>query len=95
VECNTRFAVKDVVAVSLHPGVIDTDIWRHTSTVMKMNKSIEQGAATTVYCAVCPTLKPAAFYSDCKEATPAAYAVDETNAKRLWEISVTALNAIV
>lgn len=49
---------------SLHPGVVQTDLWRHLSgpqrVLMKMispfTKTSAQGAQTTIYCAVEPLL---------------------------------------
>lgn len=46
-----------VHAFSLHPGGVTTELWRHLSETrftgehMKGWKSVEQGAATTVWCA--------------------------------------------
>lgn len=53
-----------VTTYSLHPGVVQTDLWRHLSgpqrVVMKMvspfTKNSTQGAQTTIYCAVEPSL---------------------------------------
>ena len=50
---------------SLHPGVVQTDLWRHLNGpqqfVMKMvspfTKNSVQGAQTTIYCAVEPSLE--------------------------------------
>lgn len=54
-----------VTTYSLHPGVVQTDLWRHLNGpqqfVMKMvspfTKTSVQGAQTTIYCAVEPTLE--------------------------------------
>lgn len=54
-----------VTAYSLHPGVVQTDLWRHLSGpeqfVMKFakpfSKNSAQGAQTTIYCAVEPSLE--------------------------------------
>ncbi|PZR29787.1 MAG: oxidoreductase [Citrobacter freundii] len=62
-------------------------------------KTIPQGAATTVWCATSPQLNGigGVYCSDCDITSMAsdaqmsegvkAYSVDETNAKRLWELS--------
>ncbi|XP_038828941.1 retinol dehydrogenase 12-like [Salvelinus namaycush] len=54
-----------VTAYSLHPGVVQTDLWRHLNApqaaIMKMIspfiKTSVQGAQTTIYCAVDPELE--------------------------------------
>ncbi len=54
-----------VTTYSLHPGVVQTDLWRHLSgpqqVVMKIvspfTKNSTQGAQTTIYCAVEPSLE--------------------------------------
>jgi hypothetical protein len=47
-------------------GVIATDISRYSGP-FPADKSIPQGAATSVYCALAPGIKPGAYYSDCRE----------------------------
>jgi len=62
-EINRRYCSKGLIANSLHPGGINTNISRHAGPefvemimaipgVMKISKSPEQGAATTVLAAV-------------------------------------------
>uniref|UniRef100_A0A4W5MSK1 Uncharacterized protein n=1 Tax=Hucho hucho TaxID=62062 RepID=A0A4W5MSK1_9TELE len=54
-----------VTAYSLHPGIVQTDLWRHLdapqAAIMKMispfTKTSVQGAQTTIYCAVAPELE--------------------------------------
>ena len=54
-------------------------------------KSVEQGAQTTIYCAVEPGLEKESgkYFSDCKVKEPAAVAKDDGVAKKLWEVSET------
>lgn len=54
-----------------------------------LTKTIPMGAATQVYVATAPELERVGgkYFSDSKVATPMAYATDEENAKRLWEVS--------
>ena len=85
VELQKRLAPEGITAVSLHPGVItDSDLWRHAGQVFQANKNVPQGASTSVYCAVAPDIKGAAFYNDCAEAGAAAFATDPALAERLW-----------
>ncbi len=84
---NARFGSRGLVAVALHPGVIETELWRHAGLVFKMNKSIPQGAATSVFCAVSPSVVGGAYYNDCNLATCAPYASDEGLAAKLWDFS--------
>lgn len=86
-----------VTAYSLHPGVVQTDLWRHLNGpqqfVMKMvspfTKTSAQGAQTTIYCAVEPTLEneSGGYYSDCAPASCSAAGKDDELAQKLWELS--------
>ena len=89
----------NVKAYSLHPGVIQTNLGRHHNglamrifyTVMGGSiKTIPQGAATSVYCAVSPDLQEqqgGLYFEDCKVSVPSKEAEDEQTAKRLFELS--------
>jgi len=113
VELNRRLERLGVNAFAVHPGVIVTELGRHLtkedieafSKGMRgrgealRRKSIEQGAATTVWAASSPQLKGKGglYLEDCQIATPSEepgtprgympYATDERAAKKLWEIS--------
>uniref|UniRef100_A0A8C6SYR2 Retinol dehydrogenase 12, like n=1 Tax=Neogobius melanostomus TaxID=47308 RepID=A0A8C6SYR2_9GOBI len=86
-----------VTAYSLHPGVVQTDLCRHLNGpqkfVMKVispfTKSSTQGAQTSIYCAVEPSLdkESGGYYSDCAPAKCSAKAQDDDMAQRLWELS--------
>ena len=88
----------DVRAYSVHPGVIATDLWRYSNPVVApfmrlginvVGKSIPQGAATTVYCALAPDLPPA-YYADCNEGelSHPSFALDPQLRTKLWDASV-------
>ncbi|XP_047424819.1 retinol dehydrogenase 12, like [Mugil cephalus] len=91
-----------VTAYSLHPGVVQTDLWRHLSGpqqfVMKMvspfTKNSVQGAQTTIYCAVEPSLEKESggYYSDCAPANCSAAGKDDVLAQKLWELSCQMLS---
>ncbi|XP_004081219.1 retinol dehydrogenase 12 [Oryzias latipes] len=86
-----------VTAYSLHPGVVQTDLWRHLSApeqfFMKIarpfTKNSLQGAQTTIYCAVEPSLdtESGGYYSDCAAASCSSAGKDDTVAEKLWDLS--------
>jgi len=92
-----------VTVYSLHPGIIRTDLARDfddkccLACVYKcffcccpcMTKSIEEGAKTTLYCAMEPSIAQHSgrYYSDCREYRAKPYATDPVLAERLWKIS--------
>ena len=82
-------------AVSLHPGVIDTNLSRHLnraavavfSVVGRLFlKSIPQGAATQCFVAAHPdgTADNGAYFADCNVAKPSRLGRDDALADRLW-----------
>ncbi|CAL8313401.1 unnamed protein product [Merluccius merluccius] len=91
-----------VTAYSLHPGVVQTELWRHLNgpqqTIMKMvspfTKTSVQGAQTSIYCAVDPSLEneSGGYYSDCAPASCSRAAQNDESAQRLWEMSCELLS---
>ncbi|XP_029979694.1 retinol dehydrogenase 12, like [Sphaeramia orbicularis] len=91
-----------VTTYSLHPGVVQTDLWRHLSgpqqLVMKIvspfTKNSTQGAQTSIYCAVEPTLEKESggYYSDCAPADCSAAGKNDETAQKLWELSCQLLS---
>ena len=55
-----------------------------------------QGAATTCYVALHPSLKEVTgkYFADCNEVTPSKLARDETLAQKLWDFSVKLINSV-
>jgi NAD(P)-dependent dehydrogenase (short-subunit alcohol dehydrogenase family) len=110
VELERRLGERGVHAYAVHPGVIMTELSRHMGKEdyehirsraggqLKL-KSVEAGAATSVYAATAPELegRGGLYLEDCHVAEvdddPDAregvrsYAVDPEAAKRLWTIS--------
>uniref|UniRef100_A0A3Q2EE71 Retinol dehydrogenase 12, like n=1 Tax=Cyprinodon variegatus TaxID=28743 RepID=A0A3Q2EE71_CYPVA len=90
-----------VTTYSLHPGVVRTDLWRHLSAPERFfinlakpfTKDSTQGAQTTIYCAVEPSLEKESggYYSDCAPANTSAAGKDEL-AEKLWELSCKMLS---
>lgn len=94
-ELTLRYKDVGIVANSLHPGsMIGTSIFRNSLVAKLLGlafrpfaKSIEQGAATTVYCATASELANAGgqYFRDCKPNAMSQGARDRELAKRLWE----------
>jgi len=92
-----------VSALAVHPGVIRTELWREQASwfntlllpIMK-DKSIPQGAATTVYACVAPDLtglRAGAYLSDCKVALPSAMGRSQDNWEKLWSVTQDEIQA--
>ncbi|XP_051918881.1 retinol dehydrogenase 13 [Hippocampus zosterae] len=84
----------------LHPGVVRTELGRHTFPtslwknpllypILMMIKTPREGAQTSIFCAVDESLANVTglYYSDCALKTPAPAAMDDSVAKRLWALS--------
>ena len=88
-------------ALARHMGPDDLASFGETTTLaLPPEKTIEQGAATSILLAASPDVEGVTgrYYEDCSEATPvteradhtggvAPYALDHDNAERLWRIS--------
>ena len=96
-ELHRRYFDKGLSARSLHPGnLVTTDIGRG-SLLMRLGmllaspftKNANQGAATTVVCAVHPDRAAISgeYYSHCQPKRPSQEAQDEAVAERLWKMS--------
>lgn len=95
---DTRNGAVKLQAVSLHPGIIDTNLGRHLSSLTKgafsllgfvgilSKKTVEQGAATSVTCATSSALANGAYYDDCEPAVEAGNATNEEDAIRLFDL---------
>ncbi|XP_020577817.1 short-chain dehydrogenase TIC 32, chloroplastic [Phalaenopsis equestris] len=87
----------NVTANSVHPGLIMTDLMRHSLFQMKVLKilthmfwkNVPQGAATSCYVAMHPSLKgiTGKYFLDCNEKEPSDLAENEKLAKQLWTFS--------
>jgi retinol dehydrogenase 12 len=93
-ELARKLAGTGVTTYSLHPGVVATDVWREVPGpfrwLIKLGMiSVEQGAATTVYCATavdCAS-ETGLYYDKCRAKTPSAMAQDTALAAELWKRS--------
>lgn len=97
-ELARRLEGTGVTANCLHPGVVDTGIWRSVPAPLSWPlalinklffKTPVQGSQTTVMLAVDEKLSTVTgkYFSDCRESTLSAYVSDMNKARKLWEIS--------
>ncbi|KAM9111296.1 retinol dehydrogenase 13-like [Pangshura tecta] len=97
-ELARRLQGTGVTANSLNPGIVNTEIMRHFNWLVRLLFNIfsifimsaEEGAASTIYCAVSEEAAGVTgkyFDSDCRLALPAAPARDLGLARKLWEES--------
>ncbi|SDN26755.1 SDR family NAD(P)-dependent oxidoreductase [Streptomyces wuyuanensis] len=105
VEVQRRWAGEGITANALHPGAIATNLQRHTGglrTPEPYRKTVEQGAATSVFLAASPLVEGVGgrYFEDVNEAPlvdtrptrlgvpgVARYALDPANAERLWQLA--------
>uniref|UniRef100_A0A3Q3WK15 Uncharacterized protein n=1 Tax=Mola mola TaxID=94237 RepID=A0A3Q3WK15_MOLML len=102
-ELANRLKGSGVTTYSLHPGVIRTELGRHLwptiplwkrlmyTPLMLLIKSPNEGAQTTIYCAVDESLQNQSglYYSDCAPKTAAPQGMEDEAAKKLWDLSAS------
>jgi NAD(P)-dependent dehydrogenase (short-subunit alcohol dehydrogenase family) len=76
----------------LHPGIVDTNLFRHSLARVSGGggrKSVEAGAATSCYLAAHPDVAGVSghYFEDCNPAAPSPLMLDEDLAARLWAVS--------
>jgi hypothetical protein len=55
-------------------------------------KTVEQGAMTSLYCALSDDAKPGCFHSDCQVKQPSKLALDTRRAEECWNESEKLIN---
>ena len=97
-ELGRRLEGTGVTTYAVHPGIVRTELDRHMPTWQKtlfvpvravVSKSPTQGAQTTLYCALEPSLadKTGLYYADCREKSASSRARRKEDAQRLWQVS--------
>lgn len=96
-ELNRRLSPYGVTSNTLHPGnmmysSIHRSWWGYTmlfALVRPFTKSMQQGAATSVYCAISPDLEGLGgmYFNNCCRCLPSQEAQREETAEALWELS--------
>ncbi|KAK4392228.1 Short-chain dehydrogenase B, chloroplastic [Sesamum angolense] len=87
----------NITVNSVHPGLIMTNLFKYSGFLMRILKictfilwkNVHQGAATTCYVALHPSLKGVSgkYFVDCNEFKPSRFARSQVLAKRLWDFS--------
>lgn len=73
----------------LHPGVVNTKLLRVGFSGVNGNDSLEQGAETSVHCALSEEVKGVSgkYFQRKRAVSPSASAMDDSTAAALWEKS--------
>jgi NAD(P)-dependent dehydrogenase (short-subunit alcohol dehydrogenase family) len=109
VEATRRWSGEGIYANALNPGAIATGLQKYTGglkTPKELQKTVPQGAATSVLLAASPLLDKVGgrYFEDCNEAVTvtrrpadyagvAWYALDPANAERLWDTALGMVSA--
>ncbi|VEL07210.1 unnamed protein product [Protopolystoma xenopodis] len=85
-----------IIAVSLHPGLVRTEIFRHQWFSLDflpdfLIKTPNQGCQTTLYCAL-EDVFSGGYYSDCSLQAPNKQVEDSLLRSKLWKASATLCN---
>lgn len=93
-ELARRLDASKITVYSLHPGVIASDVWRRVPwpirPLMKtFMKSTDEGAQTTLHCAVSDDVAndTGLYYDECRTVKPSRVSRDEELAAELWKRS--------
>jgi NAD(P)-dependent dehydrogenase (short-subunit alcohol dehydrogenase family) len=92
-ELGRRLRGRGISTYSLHPGTVDSDIWRSLPGPLRaLNRlrliSTEAGAQTTLYCALTASAEETGlYYSECRPKTPSNAAQSTALAEELWRRS--------
>src|SRR6516165_10347530 len=92
-ELARRTAGTGVTTYALHPGVVASDIWRRVPwpvrpLITRRMLTVDEGAATSLYCATSPDVAQDSgkFYDKCAKRAPSRVATPELAAE-LWKRS--------
>lgn len=84
-----------VSTYALHPGVVDTEVWREVPRFLRPLLRLrglltpEEGAQTTLYCALqAPASESGLYYDKSRVKTPSRIAQDSQLAEQLWKQSL-------
>ncbi|CAH8646129.1 unnamed protein product [Heterobilharzia americana] len=92
-ELNKRLEGTGVVAVSLHPGTVNTELQRdYSSFAVNLFKPLSKpffvtpwkGAQTTIYTVLTDNLVPGGYYTNCTLKRPSSKVKDDSERKWFW-----------
>ncbi|KAI8915560.1 hypothetical protein EDD86DRAFT_252330 [Gorgonomyces haynaldii] len=92
---------RNISTYSLHPGVVATDVWRGVPSLIQpvikfFMLTEEQGAMTTLYCALADIKhETGLYYDDCKVKNPNPVALDQKEVDRLYDTSKQLVQAFL
>jgi len=86
---------KDVIVVAVHPGVVQTSLYRFTPWYLRIGmflftpwlKSAKQGAQTSLFAATNSAVESGGYYVDCKPLPSSLSSYDKELQQRLWNVS--------
>jgi len=88
---------EDILSLSLHPGIVRTNLWRHSDHLLVQSvrdtlmcsKSIDQGAATEVFCCIANAghFRGGDYVVDCQISSPNINGIEEDKNLRakIWQ----------
>lgn len=92
-ELARRVPAAEVIANTMHPGVVGTALlfngWAPLRLLKPFIRTPEQGARTAVHLAAAPEVAgvTGAYFQDERQTRPWSKALDDGDARRLWEVS--------
>ncbi|XP_076339672.1 WW domain-containing oxidoreductase [Tachypleus tridentatus] len=104
-ELNRRLSSKGVLSNAVHPGNLVSSNLSHNwwcyrllfTLVRPFTKSLQQAAATSVYCATAPELDDVGgmYFNNCCRCQPSKSADDADFAKELWTLSDNMIRVVL
>ncbi|XP_028563122.2 dehydrogenase/reductase SDR family member 13 isoform X1 [Podarcis muralis] len=97
-ELANRLEGTNVTCYAVHPGLVNTELFRHISVWLKplflpicrlFFRDTTNGAQTSIYCATEEGIEKYSgrYFADCRLHDPKPHARDDAVAKKLWEVS--------
>ena len=98
-ELHRRYASLGISSFAVHPGLVDTEIWRtlpfFLRPILKLKGMLtpKEGAKNVLQCAfVEASTHSGQYFSKCKSSSPSTLATDQKLAIKLWEQSESWMN---
>lgn len=103
-ELSRKWQSKGISVFALHPGnMVSTSLSRNWwfyrllfAIVRPFTKSLQQAAATTVYCSTAPELTglTGVYFNNCYICEPSKLSQNEKLSKELWEVSEQMIESV-